>query len=99
MEVVFRTISLQRNYQDSAKAIRQWGPEVARKYISRINELCAIKNFHAAYSIQSLRLHALKGARDGELSIHLTGSWRLIVAKGDIEESVIVREVTNHYDG
>ena len=52
----------------------------------------------AAYNIRSLRLHPLKGARKGELSIYLTGRWRLIVTPGDTEESVIIQEVSNHYD-
>ena len=45
-----------------------------------------------------MRLHPLKGSKRGELSIHLTGKWRLIVMKGDTEEHAIVREVSNHYD-
>ena len=34
----------------------------------------------------------------GDLSIRLTGRWRLIVTKGDTEESVIIEEVSDHYD-
>ena len=30
--------------------------------------------------------------------VSLTGKWRLIVMKGDPEEDVIVKEVSNHYD-
>ena len=44
-----------------------------------------------------MRLHPLKGSKRGELSIYLTGKWRLIVVKGETEESVIVKEVSNHY--
>ena len=43
-------------------------------------------------------LHPLKGSKRGELSIYLTGKWRLIVMKGDTGEDVIVKEVSNHYD-
>ena len=98
MEVIFRTNQLLRNYQESTRAIQQWGPEVGRKYITRINELYAIKDFQGAYSIRSMRLHPLRGSRRGELSIYLTGKWHLIVMKGDTEEQVIVSEVSNHYD-
>ncbi len=97
MEVIFRTNALQRCYEDSSRATRQWGPEVARKYISRVNQLYALKDLNEAFNLRSMRLHALRGDRSNELSIHLTGPWRLIVAKGDTEESVIVREVSNHY--
>ena len=98
MEVTFRTNQLRRNYEESARAIRQWGADVGRKYITRINELYAVKDFREAYTIRSMRLHPLKGSKRGELSIYLTGKWRLTVTKGDTEEQVTVREVSNHYD-
>lgn len=44
-----------------------------------------------------MRLHPLKGSKRGELSIYLTGQWRLIVEKGDTEEQIVVKEVNNHY--
>ena len=96
MEVVFKTGKLQRNYQESKKAVQQWGPEVARKYITRIDELYALKNLHEAYSIQSMRLHPLKNSKKGELSIDLTGQWRLIVTV-DAEDRVTIEKVSNHY--
>ena len=98
MEVSFRTNQLRRNYEESARAIRQWGADVGRKYITRINQLYAVRDFQEAYNLRSMRLHPLKGSKRGELSIYLTGKWRLIVMKGDTEEDVIVKEVSNHYD-
>ena len=98
MEVTFRTNQLRRNYQEFARAARQWGANVGRKYIIRINELYAVKDFRELYSIRSMRLHPLKGSKRGELSIYLTGKWRLIVMKCNTEEQVIVKEVSNHYD-
>ena len=98
MEVTFRTNQLRRNYQESARATRQWGADVGRKYITRINELYAVKDFQEVYSVKSMRLHPLKGSKRGELAIYLTGKWRLIVMQGDTAEHVIIREVSNHYD-
>ena len=97
MEVTFNTNRLRRCYEESARAARQWGEAVGRRYIIRINELYAAKNFQQAYGIRSMRLHPLKGSKRGELSIYLTGKWRLIVVQGETEESVIVKEVSNHY--
>ena len=73
------------------------GAEVGQRYITRINELRGIKNFNGVYNIRSLRLHPLTGDMAGKLSIYLTGGWRLIVTKGDTEESLIIEEVSNHY--
>ncbi len=98
MEVIFRTQQLLRCYEESARAIQRWGPEVARKFITRIKQLHAIADFQQAYSLRAMGLHPLKGARKGELSIMLAGRWRLIVTKGESEESVIIEEVSNHYD-
>ena len=98
MEVTFRNNRLRRCFEDSSRATRQWGADVARQYVLRINRLYAISNFQAAYAVQSFHLHPLRSSRRGELSIRLTGRWRLIVTKGDTEESVIIEEVSDHYD-
>ena len=98
VEVLFRSRRLQRAYEKSAEAIQEWGPDVGRRYIARVNELLAVKNFQEARKIRSMRLHPLKGSKKGDWSIRLTGKWRLIVRDGDTEEQVVIREVSNHYD-
>ena len=98
MEVTFRTRQLRRCYEESAGAVQRWGPEVARKFITRIKQLQAIADFQQAYRLKAMGLHPLKGSRKGELSITLTGRWCLIVTKGENEDSVIIEEVSNHYD-
>ena len=98
MEVIFRTNRLRRNYAEAARAIRQWGPVVGRRYIIRVTELYNIADFQGAVDIRSLRLHPLRGPNEGKWAIDLTGSWRLIVTKGATEETVIIEEVSNHYD-
>ena len=98
MEVIFRTRRLQRNYEDGNQAARQWGRDVAERYVFRIVQLREIQDFYQLYGVPSLRLHALRGSRNSELSIYLIGRWRLIVSKGDTEQSIVIEEVSNHYD-
>ena len=98
MEVIFRTRQLRRNYEDWDQAVRQWGRQVAQRFVFRIEQIREIEDFYQLYGIPSLRLHALHGSRNDELSIYLVGRWRLIVSKGDTEESIIIKEVSNHYD-
>ena len=99
MEVEFRTNELRRCYEDSARAIRRWGPDVGRRYITRIRQLYAASNFSRLYNSRALRLHALQGRHRGKFSVYLTGRWRLIVTQGgDTEDSLTVEEVSNHYD-
>lgn len=98
MEVIFRNRRLQRCYEESAQAIRRWGPEVGRAYIRRIRMLYALKDFQDAYHRRALHLHPLRSSQRGELSIYLAGRWRLIVTKGDTDQSVTIEEVSDHYD-
>ena len=98
MEITFRTRQPRRCYEQSATAVQRWGPDVARKFITRIKQLQAISSLQEAYKLRAIGLHPLKGSRKGELAITLTGRWRLIVTEGDRENSVIIEEVSNHYD-
>lgn len=98
MEVIFRTRRLRRNYEDTDRGTIDWGRDVSRRYVRRIDELRRAETFRHLYDIPTLRLHPLHGSRSGELSIYLTGRWRLIVTRGDTPQSVIIEEVSNHYD-
>ena len=98
MEVIFRTRQLLRCYENASQAERQWGRRVARRYAFRIEQIREIEDFYQLYGIPSLRLHPLRGSRNNELSIYLVGRWRLIVSRGDTERSIIIEEVSNHYD-
>ena len=98
MDVIFRTNQLARCYEEYESAAQAWGPVVGRRYIDRINQLYQIADWREAYNVASLRLHNLRGSRTGQLSIYLIGRWRLIAVRGDMGESVIIEEVSNHYD-
>ena len=88
---------MRRFYEESARAVQERGPEVARKYITRIKQLQAIADFQQAHNLRAMKLHPLRGASKGELSTTLTGRWRLIVTKGQGKESVIIEQVSNRY--
>ena len=98
MEVIFRTRQLRRNYANRARATIDWGPEVGQRYIDRVNYLYEARDFNQLYNARRLRLHPLRGSRTGEMSIYLTGRWRLIVTRGDTAQSIVLEEVSNHYD-
>ena len=99
MEVYFKTKRLQQRYQDSALAVQQWGTDVARRYVTRVSQLYALKDLGEASNIRSLRLQPLNGTKKGQVSIHLTGEWRLILKEGDTEEWVTILGVSrNHGD-
>ena len=97
MELIFKNKQLQKSYELSEKAIKKWGPQVARKYITRIAQLYAISDFQEISKIHAMHFHLLKGPYKGKYSITLAGRWRLIVTKGDSEERLNMEEVSNHY--
>ncbi len=97
MQVFFRTRRLQRNYEDATRAIADWGYDVGLRYVQRISEILDAQDIDQLYRTPALRLHSLRGSRAGELSIYLTGRWRLIITRGDTPQSVVIEEVSNHY--
>ena len=98
MQVIFRTRQLQRNYEDPSRAVVDWGHAVGRHYIDRVDYLYEATDFNQLYDTRRLRLYPLRGSRTGQLSIYLTGRWRLIVTRGDTAQSIVLEEVSNHYD-
>ena len=98
MDIVFRTRRLEKEYTDSAKAIKSYGPEVARKYIQRVNIIKNAKDMDELMRLPGLRCHPLKGDRHGQYSAKLTGFYRLIFTlKRNQMEIVCIEEVSKHY--
>ena len=97
MDVSFRTRGLKRCYERSRDAHREWGPDVGRKYVQRIDQLRSMPRFQDLRKLVSLRFHRLSGDREGEYALTLQGRWRLIVEPGESDDQVTVKEVTNHY--
>ena len=96
MEVVFQSRKLGRCFEESSRAVREWGPDVARRYVRRVNELWALPSFDSLFSVRQMRAHWLRGS-PGDCALDLSGRWRLIVQRGSRDDQVIVREVSNHY--
>ena len=98
MRVSFANRRLRRNYGNFASASRDWGATVARRYVERVETLRETEQFHLLYPIRRLRLHRLSGRRSGQFSIVLDRRWRLIITYLESEETIVIEEVTNHYD-
>ncbi len=98
MEIQFRKKRLRKQYQDVKAATREYGAEVARLYIGRINIIKSAKDIKVLTSLPGLKCHELKGDRRGEWAINLTGFWRLIFTLiGEQLEIVCIEEVSKHY--
>ena len=96
MRIVFASRRLERSYLDVSRAVREWGRPVGLRYIQRIKVLAAANNLHELRQSRALRLHPLRGDRDGEWAMTLHGRWRMIIQLAD-QQTVIVKEVSAHY--
>lgn len=99
MIVTFRTKRLERCYVEHKAAVRDFGKDVARRYIERINIIKQTASFEELAQLPTLRCHPLKGDRAGYHAVTLTGFMRLIFSlEGDALTIVRIEEVSKHYD-
>lgn len=99
MEIRFRNKKLQKQYENSKKAEKAYGKEVARKYIQRIGIIKQARDIDELDSLPGLRCHPLKGKRMGQWVVNLTGFYRLIFTlEGEQLEIACIEEVSKHYD-
>ena len=98
MEVTFRTRKLEKEYREHTKSVKAYGPEVARKYIQRINIIKQVRDIDELMNLPALRCHPLKGSHQGQYAVKLTGFYRLIFTlMGDALEIAHIEEVSKHY--
>jgi proteic killer suppression protein len=98
LEVRFRTRHLEQCYLESKVAIREFGAEVGRRYVQRIQIVRNTRSVGELRGLPGLRFHALKGSRDGQFAINLTGFYRLIVTLEGAELQIVrIEEVSKHY--
>lgn len=97
--VRFRTNKLERCYVEHKAAVREFGKDVARRYIERINIIKQTATLEELSRLPPLRCHPLKGDRAGYHAISLTGFMRLIFSlEGESLTVVRIEEVSKHYD-
>lgn len=98
MDVIFRTKKLENEYTHSDRAVKAYGSAVARKYIQRVNIIKQVRSIDELMQLPALRCHPLKGDRQGQYAIKLTGFYRLIFTlQGNRLEIACIEEVSKHY--
>ena len=55
LEVTFRTRKLEKEYREHTKGVKAYGPEVARRYIQRINIIRQVRDIDELMSLPALR--------------------------------------------
>jgi plasmid maintenance system killer protein len=98
VEVRFGKVQLERSYRDNRLARTLWGEKIARCYVQRIDQLYAAETARELFALRALRLHPLKGERQGQHALRLDDAWRVVVRfEGERLTIVTVEEVSKHY--
>lgn len=100
MKVIFNSRQLQKRFESSKEAVREWGPIVGRNYIKRITAILAADTFDHLPRIPTLGFHALNSNRAGQFAVSLAGKVRLIFTRRVEEgnEVAVIHEVDlDHY--
>lgn len=97
LNVSFASRKLECCHADEGHPARAWGTPFARGYVLRVSLLYTTRPFEDVGTLRTLRLHPLRGKRNGQWAITLQGRWRLIVKALDAG-GILVQEVSNHYD-
>ena len=79
MNIEFATDRLSAASLSLSEATRLFSVPIGRKFIQRLAVLRATEEFSQRHGHRALRLHPLKGRRDGQHAMTLTGNFRLIV--------------------
>ncbi len=78
MDIVFKTPTLQSECNESRKAKRRYGAEVADRLRVRLDDLAAAANLESMRLVVAARCEELKADRKGQLSVRLPGALRLV---------------------
>jgi len=99
LQIQFHTNKLEKQYVQHKLAVKAYGNEVARKYVQRINIIKQARDFDELSVLPGLKCHPLKGGREGQYAVYLTGFYRLIFTLiGESLEIVQIEEVSKHYE-
>ena len=95
MNVTFRNRRLARCYAEISLAIREWGPDVGRRYVRRVDLLRAARSLEDLRANRALDVHPLRGNRAGQHALRLTGRMRLVVTF--TETGAHIEEVVDYH--
>jgi toxin HigB-1 len=83
MIIEFKTKKLKNQCENHLIANKDFGVNIGKKLIQRINELQAATSLLDIKSIHSARLHQLKGNRKNEFAVDLFAQYRLVFSVKD----------------
>jgi len=107
MKVKFSTKELEAFYTtplENLKGKLPFSKDIIKQYKKKVQVLISVESVNDLKQFRSLNFEALKGDRDGELSIRLNIQYRLIFTvekekNGDyVLEIILLNEISKHYE-
>lgn len=78
MEIDYKSNSLKKKCNESARANREWGPDLAKKVRLRLSQLKLAENLLEFSELPATGFHQLRHNRKDHFAVKLTGNYRLI---------------------
>ncbi len=99
MIVEFKTRKLEKCYVKHKQAVKEFGDQIGKRYIQRIDIIKATIDINELMELPALRCHPLTGDRKGQYAMNLNGFNRLIFTLEENSLTVVrIEEVSKHYD-
>lgn len=78
MEIAYKKSKMRKVLNSREKLVREYGTEMAKKIMLRQDFLRAAASLAQVLTNPPTRRHELKGSRQGQFAVDLTGNYRLI---------------------
>ena len=103
MHVKFKSKKYEKFYQDDKYRRSKAGSKIcpqklAPRFVQRIDLIQEVRDLNDLKQLPGLHCHLLTGDLKGHYAVTLQGKWRLILMLEDNEQTVVVEEVSNHYE-
>lgn len=77
MQISFKSRKLEKSLTEPREISKTYGV-MAKKVNQRIKDLLAASTLAVMKTIPAANCHELKGDRDGQLAVDISGNWRII---------------------
>ena len=97
LELEYKANKMEKICNDSSYARRIYGDDMAVLIRHRLNEIEAAASIDFMLKFQIGKCHELQGDRKGEYALYLVHPFRLIVKKGNIENTCIICKIEDYH--
>ena len=71
---------------------------MGQRYVEPVAFVIAVPTLRDVYANPAFRLHPLTADRQGDYAITIHGRWRLTITHDELDDRIVIKEVSDHYD-